>query len=149
MEKNQTQIKQLQDKAEDLKERLTLLEKILNSLNLPIVVWELIDPNDTASFTLVYANQEVEKHGGGNFNDHLGKKIFEALPQLDKNVPNLYKQVLDEQKYKKIYFDVFYSDDRSSAQSQNKIEVHAFPLTNNQLLVQFALLKKIFVKLPN
>ena len=113
-----------------LGERVGMFEKILDFMNIPIVILNIKDLEDNNSIVFVYCNIEAAKNLGIAVNEHNGENLKEALPGFETNFGEICKRVVDRQKYESI--ETVYLCNKS------KMEVHFFPLSKTHILLQIS-----------
>jgi rsbT co-antagonist protein RsbR len=58
------------------------LERLLGELPLDLLIWELMDPADPASFHMRFASPSLKDHDGNAASIHLGRPILDYAPYL-------------------------------------------------------------------
>jgi len=116
------------------REFANLYDSILRNMQVGLDVWCLENPDDAASFKLIFTNDAAEQITGTSARDLLGKNIREVLPsavktELAKSCAEVVRsgkaRVIDEVPY------------RGEQAVQRFFSVKAFPLLNNCVGVTF------------
>jgi two-component system NtrC family sensor kinase len=115
-------------------EELTLYRAIAETSRSGIVVYRLEDPNDISSLRLVFANQAASEVTGIDIEPRIGKRIFEAFPNLQQTrIPEVFTEILKSGQGRTVG-DIIYQDREAPGAVY---EVEASPAGSDLLVVGF------------
>ena len=120
-----------QARVKEISQDLELYADLVKHLPLPINVWQLKDPDDSDSLTLMASNPAA-LNTSSMLGDSLGKTMLEAYPSLDSADVERHAQVARRQ-IPNQHYQIPYQDDQISG----IYEVRLFPLPRHSMAVAF------------
>lgn len=113
---------------------ISFIDSILSEINMGLLVYHAENPDEVASYRLIYANREASRCTGTDLGNVLGLTIFEAFPELgETKVPDLFYEVVKKHEARRMGI-VRYADPNVE---KGAYDVKAFPMPQNCFGVLF------------
>jgi hypothetical protein len=113
---------------------LSFIDAIFRELNMGLFIYYMEHLDVPSSLKLIYANKEASRATGADLRQHIGKRIFEAFPNLAQSqIPKLFAEVANRKESRRV--DEFeYADEKLKRRSYR---VKAFPMPSDCVGVLF------------
>jgi PAS domain S-box-containing protein len=116
-----------------------LLREVLDQMSPGVVVWELVDPDEDASLTLVYVNAAASRLLGIDVGALVGQPMSQVLPAVPPERRHAYAEVCRDRKRRE-FSEITYADERVQAVL---FSVVATPVLERCVLVTFESLTQL------
>lgn len=113
---------------------ISFIDSIFCEVNMGLLIYHAEDPDDVASYRLIYANREASRCTGTDLGQVVGLRIFEAFPDLgETKAPALFHEVATKREARRLGI-VRYADGNVE---QGSYDTKVFPMPQNCFGVLF------------